>query len=83
DALGHTLEHFEQGIVAVAELLDLAPDAIDRTLQQCLEKTDISLISGMLGAALRGKTRDERAHLAGRALQLLRGGLQGATSEAR
>ncbi|PSD22572.1 TetR/AcrR family transcriptional regulator, partial [Stenotrophomonas maltophilia] len=26
---------------------------------------------------------DERAHLAGRALQLLRGGLQGATSEAR
>jgi hypothetical protein len=37
----------------------------------------------MLGAALRGKTRDERAHLAGRALQLLRGGLQGATSEAR
>ena len=48
-----------------------------------LEKTDISLISGMLGAALRGKTRDERAHLAGRALQLLRGGLQGATSEAR
>ena len=48
-----------------------------------LEKTDISLISGMLGAALRGKTRDERAQLAGRALQLLRGGLQGATSEAR
>ncbi len=38
-----------------------------------LEKTDISLISGMLGAALRGKTRDERAQLAGRALQLLRG----------
>ena len=32
-----------------------------------LEKTDISLISGMLGAALRGKTRDERAQLAGRA----------------
>ena len=48
-----------------------------------LEKTDISLISGMLGAALRGKTRDERAQLAGRALQLLRGGLQGAASEAR
>ena len=47
------------------------------------EKTDISLISGMLGAALRGKTRDERAQLAGRALQLLRGGLRGAASEAR
>ncbi|PSD33003.1 TetR/AcrR family transcriptional regulator [Stenotrophomonas maltophilia] len=46
-------------------------------------KTDYSLISGMLGAALRGKTRDERAQLAGRALQLLRGGLQGAASEAR
>lgn len=44
-----------------------------------LEVTDISLISGMLGAALRGKTRDERAKLATRALQLLRGGLRGAT----
>jgi AcrR family transcriptional regulator len=42
-----------------------------------LQVTDISLISGMLGAALRGKTRDERARLAARALQLLRGGLQG------
>lgn len=42
-----------------------------------LSSTDISLISGMLGAALRGKTRDERAVLARRALQLLRGGLQG------
>lgn len=42
-----------------------------------LTSTDISLISGMLGAALRGKTRDERATLARRALQLLRGGLQG------
>jgi len=42
-----------------------------------LETTDISLISGMLGAALRGKTRDERARLATRALQLLRGGLRG------
>ena len=40
-------------------------------------------IGAVLGAALRGNTRDERAHLAGRALQLLRGGLQGATSEAR
>ncbi|MET4679330.1 AcrR family transcriptional regulator [Stenotrophomonas rhizophila] len=42
-----------------------------------LETTDISLISGMLGAALRGKTRDERARLVTRALQLLRGGLRG------
>ncbi|WMJ68446.1 TetR/AcrR family transcriptional regulator [Stenotrophomonas sp. 24(2023)] len=42
-----------------------------------LASTDVSLISGMLGAALRGKTRDERADLARRALQLLRGGLQG------
>ncbi|KAG1241559.1 hypothetical protein G6F66_015720 [Rhizopus arrhizus] len=48
-----------------------------------LEKTDISLISGMLGAALRGKPRDARAQLAGRALQLLRGGLQGAPRQAR
>jgi len=48
-----------------------------------LTSTDISLISGMLGAALRGKTRDERAALAHRALELLRGGLQGpAASEA-
>jgi len=42
-----------------------------------LDVTDISLISGMLGAALRGKTREERATLATRALQLLRGGLRG------
>lgn len=42
-----------------------------------LTSTDISLISGMLGAALRGKTREERTVLARRALQLLRGGLQG------
>lgn len=42
-----------------------------------LDVTDISLISGMLGAALRGKTREERARLATRALQLLRGGLRG------
>lgn len=42
-----------------------------------LASTDISLISGMLGAALRGKTREERTVLARRALQLLRGGLQG------
>ncbi|WP_411850393.1 TetR/AcrR family transcriptional regulator [Stenotrophomonas sp. LGBM10] len=42
-----------------------------------LDVTDISLISGMLGAALRGKTREERATLAARALQLLRGGLRG------
>ena len=38
---------------------------------------DITLISGMLGAALRGRTRDERAVLARRAMELLRGGLQG------
>ena len=42
-----------------------------------LTSTDISLISGMLGAALRGKNREERSALAGRALQLLRAGLQG------
>ncbi|MFG3447431.1 TetR/AcrR family transcriptional regulator [Stenotrophomonas sp. NPDC047960] len=42
-----------------------------------LQAADISLISSMLGAALRGKTREERARLAGRALQLLRGGLGG------
>lgn len=42
-----------------------------------LTSTDISLISGMLGAALRGKDRAERTKLARRALQLLRAGLQG------
>ncbi|WP_312237450.1 TetR/AcrR family transcriptional regulator [Stenotrophomonas sp.] len=42
-----------------------------------LQATDVSLISGMLGAALRGKSREERAKLVARALQLLRGGLQG------
>jgi len=42
-----------------------------------LQVTDISLISGMLGAALRGKSREERAKLVARALQLLRTGLQG------
>lgn len=46
-----------------------------------LQVSDVSLISGMLGAALRGKTRDERARLAARALQLLRGGLRGAANE--
>ena len=48
-----------------------------------LTSTDISLISGMLGAALRGKTRDERAALARRALELLRGGLQGSAAPER
>ena len=48
-----------------------------------LTSTDISLISGMLGAALRGKTRDERAALARRALELLRGGLQGPVAPER
>ena len=48
-----------------------------------LTSTDISLISGMLGAALRGKDRDERRVLAERALQLLRVGLRGTgTTEA-
>ncbi|KAG1216695.1 hypothetical protein G6F35_009855 [Rhizopus arrhizus] len=67
----------------VRDLLE-APIARAKAAGLCradLEKTDISLISGMLGAALRGKTRDERAQLAGRALQLLRGagsGLGGA-----
>ncbi len=52
--------------------------AIDAGLCRAdLQVTDISLISGMLGAALRGKSREERAKLAARALQLLRGGLQG------
>lgn len=36
---------------------------------------DISLISSMLGAALRGRDRDERAVLAKRALELLLPGL--------
>jgi len=45
-----------------------------------LAAADISLISGMLGAALRGKTRDERSLLADRALELLRCGLQGRPS---
>ncbi len=40
-----------------------------------LQVADISLISSMLGAALRGRTRDERAVLAQRALELLRPGL--------
>lgn len=42
-----------------------------------LQVSDVSLISGMLGAALRGKSREERAKLAARAMQLLRGGLRG------
>ncbi|MCW4453376.1 TetR/AcrR family transcriptional regulator [Flavobacterium sp. MXW15] len=42
-----------------------------------LQLEDISLVSGMLGAALRGKTRNERAVLAARAMQLLYAGLQG------
>lgn len=42
-----------------------------------LVASDVPLISGMLGAALRGKNRQERAALAHRAMQLLRGGLQG------
>jgi AcrR family transcriptional regulator len=47
-----------------------------------LQPADISLISSMLGAALRGKTREERARLATRGLQLLRAGLQGPTDGA-
>jgi len=69
----------------VRDLLE-APIARAKAAGLCrsdLEKTDISLISGMLGAALRGKTREERAQLAGRALQLLRGGLQGAANQGR
>lgn len=42
-----------------------------------LQLTDISLISGMLGAALRGRSRNEREVLAQRALELLRTGLVG------
>lgn len=42
-----------------------------------LLSSDVPLISGMLGAALRGKSGHERAALADRAMQLLRGGLQG------
>lgn len=48
-----------------------------------LQAADISLISSMLGAALRGKNRDERARLAARALQLLRGGLGGQADGSR
>jgi AcrR family transcriptional regulator len=52
--------------------------AIDAGLCRAdLQVGDITLISGMLGAALRGKTRDERARLAARAMQLLREGLHG------
>lgn len=41
-----------------------------------LELADLSLVSSMLGAALRGRTRADRARLAARALQLLRPGLE-------
>jgi len=40
-----------------------------------LRPSDISLVSGMLGAALRGRTREERADLAARAMDLLHDGL--------
>ncbi|WP_296251818.1 TetR/AcrR family transcriptional regulator [uncultured Stenotrophomonas sp.] len=40
-----------------------------------LQLSDISLISGMLGAALRGRTVEDRATLARRAIELLRPGL--------
>ena len=43
--------------------------------RQDMQLVDVSLISSMLGAALRGRTRAERAVLARRALQLLRPGL--------
>jgi len=48
-----------------------------------LQPADISLISSMLGAALRGKTTEERKHLAARAMDLLRGGLHGPVPEPR
>jgi hypothetical protein len=40
-----------------------------------LRLTDISLVSGMLGASLRGSSPANRRELAKRALELLRGGL--------
>ncbi|MGH8053487.1 MAG: TetR/AcrR family transcriptional regulator [Stenotrophomonas sp.] len=40
-----------------------------------LQLSDVTLISSMLGAALRGRTREERSVLATRALELLRPGL--------
>lgn len=43
-----------------------------------LQLADISLISGMLGAALRGRSANERQALARRALQLLRDGITAA-----
>ncbi len=43
--------------------------------RQDLQLADVSLISSMLGAALRGRTRQERAVLARRAMELLRPGL--------
>lgn len=43
--------------------------------RQDMQLADVSLISSMLGAALRGRTRADRAVLARRALQLLRPGL--------
>lgn len=43
--------------------------------RQDLQLSDISLISSMLGAALRGRTAEDRATLARRAIELLRPGL--------
>ncbi len=48
-----------------------------------LQLADLSLISGMLGAALRGRTADDRAALARRAIELLRPGLSAAATTER
>lgn len=51
--------------------------------RQDLQLADVSLISSMLGAALRGRTRKDREVLARRAMELLRPGLDAAVSKAR
>jgi len=61
-------------------ILNLSAPALQRAkaaglCRPDLELADISLISSMLGAALRGRTAEDRAALARRALELLRPGL--------
>ena len=61
-------------------ILALSAPALQRAkdaglCRQDLQLADISLISSMLGAALRGRTAEDRATLARRAIELLRPGL--------
>ena len=67
-------------ITAFAGLRGLSEPALLRAkaaglCRRDLQLSDISLISGMLGAALRGRTVEDRATLARRAIELLRPGL--------